>query len=136
MVPVSSLAALAQRACEDHGCEQVIALLDARMNEIYTGTYRAGANGLVAELGVEHLLPPESIVVPAGAWSGAGPGWSAYPALAARFPALAPILPQVRPDAAAVVRLAAVAFAEHGGVDAAEAMPIYLRDTVAWQKTS
>lgn len=131
VVPVSSLAALAQRATEDHGAVQTVAVLDARMNEIYAGSFRAGSNGLVQAVGDEQLLPPESLEIPGADWTGAGPGWSAYPALAGK---LTSVLPEVVPDAAAVARLGAVIFAAEGGVDAADAMPVYLRDTVAWQK--
>lgn len=135
VVPVSSLAALAQRAVEDHGCRQVVAILDARMNEIYAGQFRAGPNGLVLPAGEERLLPPELLdALPDAEWCAAGPGWPAYPVLAQRL-ASAMYLPDVHPDAAAVARLGAVAFAENGGLDAAAAVPVYLRDTVAWQKT-
>lgn len=135
IVPVSSLAALAQRACEDHDCEQVIAVLDARMNEIYSGSFRAAGNGLVQAMDEERLLPPQDFVMPAGDWCGVGSGWSAYPVLVERASTLSASLPHVRPDAAAIARLAAIEFAITGGVDPADATPIYLRDTVAWAKT-
>lgn len=131
VVPVSSLAALAQRAFEAHGCERVIPLLDARMNEIYAGAYRKGLNGLVQPIRDDALLPPAQLDIPEGEWSGAGPGWRAYPALADR---VGGILPDVYPDAAAVARLGTVIFANEGGLPAEEAVPVYLRDTVAWQK--
>lgn len=132
VVPVSSLAALAQRALEDHACEQVVAALDARMDEIYTGAYRKGPNGLVQNVREDALLPPASVEIPPGGeWVGAGPGWGAYPQLASK---VARVLPDVTPDAAAVARLAAVIFANGGGVTAEHAAPVYLRDTVAWQK--
>ncbi|HEX7030982.1 MAG TPA: tRNA (adenosine(37)-N6)-threonylcarbamoyltransferase complex dimerization subunit type 1 TsaB [Gammaproteobacteria bacterium] len=131
VVPVSSLAALAQRAVEDHGAEQVVAVLDARMNEIYAGRFRAGANGLVQAAGDEQLLPPEMLEIPGRDWIGAGPGWNAYASLSGKP---ASVLPDVFPDAAAVARLGAIVFAAEGGVNAADAVPVYLRDTVAWQK--
>ncbi|HEX7048361.1 MAG TPA: tRNA (adenosine(37)-N6)-threonylcarbamoyltransferase complex dimerization subunit type 1 TsaB [Gammaproteobacteria bacterium] len=134
VVPVSSLAALAQRAAEDRDAAQIVAVLDARMNEIYSGSFRLAANGLVQAAGDEQLLPPAALEIPAdGEWIGAGPGWAAYPALANKLPA---VFPEIVPDAAAIARLAAVAFASDGGVDAAHAMPVYLRDTVAWKKTA
>lgn len=140
VVPVSSLAALAQRAAEEHGVNQVLALLDARMNEVYAGVFQLGGNGLVRGVGEEQLLPPASVELPAtddrGKWTAAGPGWSAYPVLAAHAASFGTVLTDSRPDAAAVARLAAVQFAEQGGVDAAQAIPVYLRDTVAWQKSS
>lgn len=136
VVPVSSLAALAQRACEDHGARNVIALLDARMNEVYAGCFRVASNGLVRAVDEERLLPPEQLELPddGETWTGAGPGWKAW---RERFAALpGELRPEVLPDAAAVARLAAVEFAASGGVDAAEAVPVYLRDQVAWQKTT
>lgn len=132
VVPVSSLAALAQRALEDHGCEQVLAVLDARMDEIYAGGYRKGPNGLVHNVLEDALLPPDHLVIPGeGEWTGAGPGWQAYPQLQALVPQ---IFSDVVPDAAAVARLGAVIMAAGGAVAAEDAAPVYLRDTVAWQK--
>src|SRR5690606_25852 len=128
---VSSLAALAQRAVEDRDAEAVVAVLDARMNEIYAGAYRLAANGLVQPAGEERLLPPDALQIPAGDWTGAGPGFAAYPGIGASLPATHP---DILPDAAAVARLAAVAFAAGDAIDPADAMPVYLRDTVAWQR--
>lgn len=139
VVPVSSLAALAQRAAEDHDAKQILTLLDARMNEVYAGAYRLGGNGLVRAAGEEQLLPPENVELPPAderqGWTAAGPGWGAYPLLVEQAASFNAMFAGLRPDAAAVARLAAVEFAEHGGVDAADAIPIYLRDTVAWQKS-
>lgn len=133
VVPVSSLAALAQRAVEDHDCEHIVAVLDARMDEIYSGAFRRGANGLVIAVGEEQLCPPQNIEIPfASTWCGAGPGWETYPVLATKAFTR---YPEVYPDAAAVARLGTLQFTTTGGVDAAEALPVYLRDTVAWQKT-
>src|SRR5690606_35427924 len=88
VVPVSSLAALAQRAFEDHEARNIVALLDARMNEVYAGRFRAASNGLVRPVGDEQLLPPERLEVPQDGetWSGAGPGWNAYRAKYAVLP--------------------------------------------------
>lgn len=131
VIPVSSLAALAQRAAEDRGADAVLAVLDARMNEIYAGAYRLAANGLVQAVGEDRLLLPVALEIPEGEWIGAGPGFAAYPAIGEE---LAGMHPDILPDAAAVARLAAVAFAAGAGVDPADAMPVYLRDTVAWQR--
>lgn len=134
LVPVSSLAALAQRAVEDYEVSQVVALLDARMDEVYAGSFRAGANGLVQPVSDEVLVPPAHLSLPDGdGWTGAGPGWSAYPSLEGR---LATVHQLVMPDAAAVARLGAVAFANGQVVPAEGGVPVYLRDTVAWKKTS
>jgi tRNA threonylcarbamoyladenosine biosynthesis protein TsaB len=44
------------------------------------------------------------------------------------------VLPDVHPTALAVAQLAAPRFAAGEGVDAAEAVPVYLRDKVAFTK--
>ena len=47
VVPVSSLRALAQGCRRRTGAELVLAALDARMQEIYCGAYRAGPDDLM-----------------------------------------------------------------------------------------
>lgn len=136
-IPVSSLAALAQRAVEDAGADYVLAGLDARMDEVYWAAYRLDQDGLVRPVTEERLSPPGTVQAPdlTSGWLGAGPAFAAYPELcelagvnAVRF--------DFKPDAAAVVRLASLMLAEGGGRDAADAVPVYLRDTVAWRKAS
>ncbi|HSM96415.1 MAG TPA: tRNA (adenosine(37)-N6)-threonylcarbamoyltransferase complex dimerization subunit type 1 TsaB, partial [Rhizomicrobium sp.] len=51
IVPVSSLAALAQDA-PDAGAS-ILAVIDARMGEVYTGAFRRCADGLVEAIGEE-----------------------------------------------------------------------------------
>ena len=41
VLPVSTLAVLAQRALREQGAQQVAAAIDARMDEVYWGCYRA-----------------------------------------------------------------------------------------------
>jgi hypothetical protein len=41
VLPISNLAALAQGALREHGVQQVAAAIDARMDEVYWGCYRA-----------------------------------------------------------------------------------------------
>src|SRR5437868_8019064 len=56
VVPVSSLAALAQDANTKEG-ETVLAVIDARMGEIYSGCFSRGASGLVeaVKIGRAHV---------------------------------------------------------------------------------
>src|SRR5690606_41681788 len=127
VVPVSSLAALAQRACEDHGARDLIALLDARMNEVYAGCFRVASNGLVRAVDEERLLPPPQLGLPddGETWTGAGPAWQGW---RERFAALpGELRPEVLPDAAALARLGAAAFPASRGVAPAAAGPVRLR---------
>ncbi|MEW6253516.1 MAG: tRNA (adenosine(37)-N6)-threonylcarbamoyltransferase complex dimerization subunit type 1 TsaB, partial [Planctomycetota bacterium] len=80
------------------------------------------------------LALPESVAVPPGSgWVGAGNGFAVLgDALRPRLVTqLARIDETLMPDAAAMAPLAVAAFARGGGMDAALAAPIYLRDKVA-----
>jgi Inactive homolog of metal-dependent proteases, putative molecular chaperone len=76
VLPVSNLAALAQGALREHGVQQVAAAIDARMDEVYWGCYKAEAGEMRLQ-GLEAVLPPERVALPEGSsgdWFGAGTG--------------------------------------------------------------
>jgi tRNA threonylcarbamoyladenosine biosynthesis protein TsaB len=128
VVPVSTLEALALAACDD-GSGQVIACLDARIHEVYYAAYRI-ENGNVSTTLAPVCAAPFDVVLPPGdGWVGCGSGFAAYPELFAG--ALAVVHADRWPTAAAVARLAAPVLASGLGVDAALAVPLYLRDKVA-----
>lgn len=127
VLPVDTLLAVAETARALHGCTQVVAVLDARMDEVYharcewqaaQGRWRADADfGLGA---------PESVQVPPG-WTVAGNARAAYgERLAANATHVAAL-----PCAAALLRLAPALLADGGGIAAHEALPRYIRDKVA-----
>ena len=133
VVAVSTLAALALGAARQHGAQRVLAALDARMNEVYWGAYLAGDDGLVGLQGEERVCRPEEVpVLGEGGWFGAGSGWAAYAEpLAARLSgSVSATDGGLLPRAGDVARLAAHRFTQEGGVPAAEALPIYLRNEV------
>lgn len=134
VLPMSNLAVLAQRALREQGATQVAAAIDARMDEVYWGCYRAEA-GEMRLLGQEAVLPPEQAEAPRGAsgdWFGAGTGWGSY---AARI-ALAPVAMDggLLPHAEDLLSLAQFAWARGEAVAADQAQPVYLRDQVATPK--
>ncbi|HST28767.1 MAG TPA: tRNA (adenosine(37)-N6)-threonylcarbamoyltransferase complex dimerization subunit type 1 TsaB [Rudaea sp.] len=132
VVPVSSLAALAQDA-PDAGAT-ILAVIDARMGEVYAGAFRRGADGLVEAIGEETVGQANALTLPQSIqWCIVGSGWDAYrDALAARLPALPVFADGTRfPQARAVARLAAPRFAAGLGVPPEQALPVYLRDKVA-----
>jgi tRNA threonylcarbamoyladenosine biosynthesis protein TsaB len=135
-VGVSNLAAVAQAMFDrDPAAEQVLVCNDARMNEVYTGLYRRGGDGLAVPVGAERVLSPDAVAAPEGAAVGAGRGFRAYPQLAQRLRAsLGYIDDAVLPDAGAIVRLAAARLAAGEGVAADVLQPVYLRDNVAVAK--
>jgi tRNA threonylcarbamoyladenosine biosynthesis protein TsaB len=127
VVPVVTLDAMALACHRQHDAAEVLAVLDARMGEVYWAQYRFEA-GTAAPLAV---LPPALSapqgVQPQGSPVACGNGLSAYAeAFAAGGHA------DVMPHAEQVAQLAAIAFAEGKTVMAAEAQPLYLRNKIAY----
>lgn len=127
LIPVTSLEALAIQSAG----ERVIALLDARMGEVYAGTYQRFDDGYKL-LGEIRLAAPADVELPTGAgWLACGNAARAYPLLNERLTAGAISIQDSLPSAAALLRLA-LPRAERGeGIDAALAAPLYVRDKVA-----
>ena len=132
-VPLSTLQALAetaiQRQCRGDG---VLALLDARMGEVYAGLFRHedGAAGTTTAVAPEWLGPPVPAALPTGQWSGAGSGFRAYPELA-NMAGLRSVDAECVPDMGAVMALARRRFADGAGVSGHRLEPVYLRNRVA-----
>jgi len=132
VVPVSTLMALCEVARRVHGWTQVLAAQDARMGEVYVAAHRLDA-GRWQEVAAPAVLPPALVRLPdaAGArWFAAGSGLAAYPDLAATL-AHSGVDAALHPDAEAVGALALPVLLAGGGVAAALALPIYVRDRVA-----
>lgn len=128
LIPVTSLETLAAMA----GAERVLALLDARMGEVYSGSYLLTADGYALD-GEIRVSAPGDVSLPAGSgWLACGNAIAAYPALAERLSA-ADVATQsgVVPSAAAVAQLAVPRAMRGEGIDAALAVPLYVRDKVA-----
>jgi tRNA threonylcarbamoyladenosine biosynthesis protein TsaB len=126
VAPVSSLQALALSA----GDGDVWAVLDARMNEVYAAAYRI-AGDAVTELSAPVCLPPAVLPAPTFLQGVAvGDGFMAHPELQQRAPGLV-FQAECWPTAAAVARLGSRMLAHGGGLPAAAAQPIYVRDKVA-----
>lgn len=134
VLPVSNLAVLAQRSLREHGAQQVAAAIDARMDEVYWGCYRA-EQGEMRLQGLEAVLAPEQALLPrdaSGDWFAAGTGWGTF---AARIPVqVAGQDAAMLPHAEDLLSLARFAWARGEAVAADEAQPVYLRDKVATPK--
>jgi tRNA threonylcarbamoyladenosine biosynthesis protein TsaB len=132
VIPVSSLAAVAQGAVELG--RRLLPAFDARMGEIYWGRYEVQTDGLVGLHGAERVSKPDALDLPAGGpWFGVGTGWATYgAALQARLGSpLSGFDGNRYPRASDVLKLAAREFKAGRMVDAAQAVPVYLRDNVA-----
>jgi len=128
LVPVTSLEAMAEMT----GGEQVLALLDARMGEVYSGSYRRSAEGYLLQ-GEIRVSSPGDVPLPTDAgWLACGNAPAAYPELQARLAAAGiSVQPGILPTASALARLAAPRVARGEGIDAALAAPLYIRNKVA-----
>lgn len=129
VVGVCTLQALAQAS----GRDKVIAALDARMAEVYHAAYERRGETWVTVCEPGLCLPQNAPQVAGSGWFGAGSGFAAHgTALGERYAGqLAGSDAQAVPQASAIAVLAASRFAAGQGVDAALAMPLYLRDRVA-----
>ena len=125
LLPIDTLQAVAEDARQRHGVTTVMAVLDARMSEVYHAGYHwvDGDWHATHELG---LCAPQALAVPAGTVV-VGNAQAAYPELLAptalHYPAL--------PTATALLRLAPSRIAAGLLMDAASALPLYIRDKVA-----
>jgi tRNA threonylcarbamoyladenosine biosynthesis protein TsaB len=134
VLPIDTLLAVAEdsRNGNDNGDWRVWSVMDARMNEIYAAQYdyRGGRwQGLDAPL----LISPEALNE---RWAKVPPQAVAGNALAVFGAQLRPgdaarLRPAARPSARAMLPLALAAWRAGGAVDAALALPLYLRDKVA-----
>jgi tRNA threonylcarbamoyladenosine biosynthesis protein TsaB len=124
LLPVDTLHAVAEEARYRFGATRVVALLDARMDELYAAHY--DFNQPVQADAEPRLLAPEQVQAAPG-WALAGNVFAAYgerlPAAAARH--------DVLPAAEAMLRLAPSLLAAGRSVAPQYAWPVYVRDKVA-----
>jgi tRNA threonylcarbamoyladenosine biosynthesis protein TsaB len=133
VVPVSNLAAAAAAAFRLRGWRRVVVGFDARMGEIYAGRFQIGAGDLPEAVGAEALLAPDALVPPSGGdWHGAGSAFAAWPSLAGEL-GLVDSDAGIAPLARDLLGLALADFARGAAVAAEDALPVYLREQVAWK---
>lgn len=130
VIPVSSLAALALAAHRESGASRVLPALDARMGEAYWGAYRIGGDDLPVAKTADRISMPGDVRVPdPGDWVGVGSAWAVWPELGGAGVRLR--YPDIGSQPADLLRLASRAWKAGETVDAASALPVYLRNQVA-----
>jgi tRNA threonylcarbamoyladenosine biosynthesis protein TsaB len=133
VVPVSNLAAAAAAAFRLRGWRRVVVGFDARMGEIYAGSFQIGAADLPEPVGAEALVAPDALApLPGEGWYGAGSAFAAWPALAGEL-GLAGSDAGIAPLARDLLGLALATLARGAAVAAEDALPVYLREQVAWR---
>ena len=125
VIGISTLEALAQEA----GAARVVASIDARMSEVYYAALEKRAGRWHEVIAAQCVAPKSAPRPPGEGWVGCGNGFAAYGNMGMRR-----VFPEVHPTALAVAQLAAPRLAAGEGVDAAQALPVYLRDKVAFTK--
>lgn len=132
VAPVSSLALLASQAALAASDADVLAALDARMQEVYIASWRQSTDGL-------RRIGPERVCVPAAAsptmplrapWVGIGSGWKRYPAeLRRACGAPTTLMPDAVPRAIDAFDLVRRTHLDY--ISPMALRPVYLRDHVA-----
>lgn len=141
---ISTLAAMAQGAWRETQSKRLLPALDARMGELYIGAYQLGAEGLMEPVMDDQLSKPDLIqYLPRGKdgeaavdWYGVGSGYLYHENITVQFPQLSHWELNYYPQARDIADLAVTVIKNGGLVSAEQALPVYLRDSVAWKKSN
>ncbi len=127
-VPVVTLMAMAESARRAGAGDDVVALLDARMGEVYRARYRYDGGWRAIE--EPELLGAADAARCDSRAALCGNGLLAYPEVFDGMDASVR-LPHILPHAEAITTLAALSFSRGEWVPARDAQPLYLRNKVA-----
>jgi tRNA threonylcarbamoyladenosine biosynthesis protein TsaB len=108
VVSVSTLRALAQGTARTSGATQVFASLDARLDSLYWGLFKMGAEGIMQPVSDERLSLTDQICLPAGSWQKI----------------------TGHPHAEDIARIAVYEYQAGQAVTAKFALPVYLRNEI------
>lgn len=130
VIGVGSLEALACEASQrNSGYTDIFSCLDARMGEVYYAAYRL-AEGHLTEIIPPAVTSPELLPnLPEADWLGCGDGFDVFPGL--QRDRVKQVLSGVHPTARAVAGLAVSRRDAGLSLDAACAIPLYVRNKVA-----
>ncbi len=132
VVPVSSLAALAQAAYKNYNASSVFPCIDARMQEVYYAVYQLDSNKIMQLQGEEKVINPSLIDAKISEHSiGIGSGWDAYTQILHEKLGNITIFAHEFPQAEFVAQLGNNYFVQGQSVSAVQAIPVYIRDNVA-----
>ena len=131
---------MAQAAFELHQAENVVAAIDARMNEVYFSQVKR--EKVRSELGEffqwnpvieEQVCQPEKVLEQLSGLTAyrVGTGWGAYPQFKDSGLEGSDI---ILPSAQYMLELALIDYANNKVISALEIEPVYLRNEVTWKK--
>jgi len=144
VIGVSSLQAMAQLAFMKHQQTKVLAVIDARMGEVYNAYFVLDENNimqeqLIADKSGEAVTKPELVsdrlvdIVTEPVY-GVGTGWDAYHESLSMLKVNQDTPEILFPSAEAMLIIGEAALKRGEGVAAEDAQPVYVRDTVSWKK--
>jgi tRNA threonylcarbamoyladenosine biosynthesis protein TsaB len=128
VIPVSTLEAMAQACYESSGITEVLAVMDARMGEVYWAQFRYESEWQTVvppTLSVAKDVDPQSEV------TACGNGLTVYSNDFATKKIKGDLLTGIMPHAAQIASLAAIAYKKGLVLNARDAQPFYLRNKVA-----
>lgn len=129
VIALVTLDAMALACSQSSGASDVLAVLDARMGEVYWAQYRG--SDLIA--GPALCAPGEvAPIATPGPITACGNGISAYPEAFAAQPWAGSAMLEIMPHAAQMAQLAQLALVRGDIVAAADAQPLYLRNKIAY----
>jgi tRNA threonylcarbamoyladenosine biosynthesis protein TsaB len=132
VLPLVTLEAMAQACRAATGANEVLAVLDARMGEVYWAQYRYD-NGRWLEVVAPSLCAPQDLVPhPVDGLAACGNGFAAYPEAFAGKGFAAQAIGDMLPHARDMAVLGVGALAAGLAVPADRAQPLYLRNKVAY----
>lgn len=138
VIPISTLEsmALAYYLANPDIVLPVLATLDARMDEVYWGLFSRDGESVLS-LCTEQVMKPDVLAAQeliqqlAGQFVAIGPGWH-YPGMQLLAAGAAPI--DCQPRAEEMALIAAKVWSAGGAIDVLDAEPVYLRNSISWQK--
>lgn len=136
VVEISNLLTMAEEARQKNGATEVVALIDARMDEVYFAQFHYGEDCGWQNVVEEQVCSPEKAIAqiqPCAHLTVVGTGWEAYPQFSA---ANLPLVPSeiTLPRAEFMLSLAETAIEQGRVKSAMDIEPVYLRNEVTWQK--
>lgn len=134
MVGISTLETMACTAVRQHGAQQVVAAIDARMGEIYTAQFTA-AEGKICRSSEDVVVKPaDAKFAFTGEVHAVGTGWQTYEQVLSEKLGSVVVTEVLYPVALDMLPLAERALEQGLQVSAEQAQPVYVRDTVTWKK--
>ena len=136
VVPISNLTTMAEQAYQELGATEVIALIDARMNEVYFSQLVRTENDWIEKVKEQVCSPERALVqfqLDTDKITVVGTGWAAYPQFSEQNQPLA-ISEITLPSAKYMLALAEQEIAKGNVKSVDEIEPVYLRNEVTWKK--